>query len=972
MEYMKELEKGIVNGFINGSTIALEDYKPKLIVNNSEKGEKVLTCIHSELKRCDEFLFSVAFVTESGVLTLLNILQELEAKGVRGRIIASQYQNFSEPKALDRLRAFNNIELRIVTDEKARMHTKGYIFRKGDEYSIIVGSSNLTQYALCQNKEWNLKVSSSTEGSLIKNVLDEFEYLYTHAITVDDAWLTQYREIYNRETQIRHHAEKQITELIHSAAININQVLPNQMQLKALEALDETRHFQNERALIISATGTGKTYLSAFDVKKFNPRKFLFVVHREQIARAALLSFKKIFGHERKMSVLSGHNKDTHADFIFSTIQTLSKDEILHSFDPEEFDYIVIDEVHRAGAISYQKIINYFKPEFMLGMSATPERTDGFDIFELFNHNVAYEIRLQQAMKEDMICPFHYFGITELSVDGKLIDDKTSFAKLTSDQRVDNIIEKMKFYGFCGDRVKGLVFCSRKEEANALSEKFNALGYRTESLNGETPQFMRESAINRLEQSEPFGALDYIFTVDIFNEGVDIPAINQVVMLRPTQSAIIFVQQLGRGLRHCQGKEYVVVLDFIGNYEKNFLIPIALSGDQTYNKDTIRRYVSEGNRVIPGCSTVNFDAVTRERIFTAIDTANFNDIKLIKESYQMLKQRLGRIPRLHEFEENGSIDIERIFAKVNSYHNFLKRYEKDYAVKLSPLEEQFIEFISVKWVNGKRPHELELLKLLSRSGSNLFEALSEVLSVKYGIEINNNTVINLSNQMMQNFTTGSARDSYKDVVFIEKNGKNYTISRVYTELLKNQEFSTIVDELISVGLSRYQECYINRYLETNFQLYQKYTYEDVCRCLDWDKSEVALNIGGYKFDKKTKTYPVFINYNKSEDISDTIKYEDEFLSPSFIQAISKSNRTVYSEDVIQAYNAKGTGVEISLFVRRNKDDKISKEFYYLGRMNTVGKPEPFIMPNTTSNAVKIRYQLETPVREDLYDFITTD
>lgn len=969
---MNELQKGIFNGFIDGSSVALEDYKPRLIVNDPDKGEKVLTCIHNELKKCDEFLFSVAFVTESGVMTLLNMLQELEVKGVKGRIIASQYQNFSEPKALDRLRAFKNIELRIVTEEKAKMHTKGYIFRKGEEYSIIVGSSNLTQYALCQNKEWNLKVSSSTEGSLIKNVLDEFEYLYTHAVGVDEAWLAQYREIYDRESKIRSHAEKEISEIIHNSQININQVLPNKMQLKALEALDETRFFENERALIVSATGTGKTYLSAFDVKKFNPRKFLFVVHREQIARAALLSFKKIFGHERKMSVLSGHNKDIHADFIFSTIQTLSKDEILHRFKPDEFDYIVIDEVHRAGATSYQKIINYFKPEFLLGMSATPERTDGFDIFELFNHNVAFEIRLQQAMKEDMICPFHYFGITELSIDGELIDDKTSFTKLASDQRVNNIMEKMNFYGYCGDRVKGLVFCSRKEEANALSDKFNTLGYRTESLNGDTPQFLRESAINRLEQTDQFGALDYIFTVDIFNEGVDIPEINQVVMLRPTQSAIIFVQQLGRGLRHSLGKEYVVVLDFIGNYEKNFLIPIALSGDQTYNKDTIRRYVSEGNRVIPGCSTVNFDSVTRERIFTSIDTANFNDIKLIKESYQMLKQRLGRIPMLHEFVENGYIDIERIFAKVNSYHNFLKRYEKDYKIQLTPLEEEYIEFISLKWVNGKRPHELELLKLIAKTQHNLFDDLRSVLKKAYGIEINNNTVVNLSNQMIQNFATGSSRDSYKNVVFIEKVGEDYSITKDYEDLLKNADFSNMINELIDVGLKRYEERYSNRYLNTNFQLYQKYTYEDVCRCLDWEKSEVALNIGGYKFDKKTKTYPIFINYNKSEDISHTINYEDEFLSPSYIRAISKSNRTIYSEDVIQAYNANENGVEISLFVRRNKDDKISKEFYYLGKMNTVGEPEPFIMPNTTSNAVKIKYQLETPVREDLYEFITSD
>ena len=459
---------------------------------------------------------------------------------------------------------------------------------------------------------------------------------------------------------------------------------------------------------------------------------------------------------------------------------------------------------------------------------------------------------------------------------------------------------------------------------------------------------------------------------DIFNEGVDIPEINQVIMLRPTQSAIIFVQQLGRGLRVNYGKEYVVVLDFIGNYQNNFLIPIALSGDQTYNKDTIRKYVAEGNRVISGCSTVNFDAVTRERIYQSIDYANFNSLNLIKESYQMLKQRLGRIPELHEFKEYGYIDIERIFAKTKSFHNFLKKYEDDYEVFLSPLEEKYIEFISQKYVNGKRPHELELLQLIISEGTDLMGRLSVRLKDKYGIVINQNTRTNLVNQMTQNFATGSAKEAYREVVFIEEANEDYRISEEFHVLLENKAFSSMVIELINVGLAVNDEKYSNRYLSTNFQLYQKYTYEDVCRCLDWEKSEVALNIGGYKFDKKTKTYPVFVNYNKSDDICHTIKYEDKFLSPERFKAYSKSNRTVSSDDVKQAYQAKQNGTQMHLFVRKNKEDKISKEFYYLGQIQTVGEPIEDIMENTTASVVEIQYQLETPVREDLYKFFVNE
>lgn len=227
----------------------------------------------------------------------------------------------------------------------------------------------------------------------------------------------------------------------------------------------------------------------------------------------------------------------------------MSKDEILQSFDKNEFDYIIIDEVHKAGANSYQKIVNYFNPKFLLGMTATPERSDDFDIFKMFNYNIAYEIRLQQALEEDLLCPFHYFGVSDVTIDGIELDDKIEFKYLVAEERVKHIIDKINFYGYCGERVKGLIFCSDKKEAKELSDIFNTKGYKTVALTGESLQEEREKAIERLEQDETLNSLDYIFTVDIFNEGVDIPSVNQVVMLRPTKSSIIFVQQLGRGLR---------------------------------------------------------------------------------------------------------------------------------------------------------------------------------------------------------------------------------------------------------------------------------------------------------------------------------------------------------------------------------------------------------------------------------------
>ena len=405
--------------------------------------------------------------------------------------------------------------------------------------------------------------------------------------------------------------------------------------------------------------GTGKTYLSAFDVKKYQPGRFLFVVHRENIAREAMASYKRILGPEIDTGILTGGQKDPEAKYLFSTIQTLSKEETLRSFAPDAFDYIVIDEAHHSGAETYQRVLEYFEPKFLLGMTATPERTDGYDIFEKFDHNIAYEIRLNRALEENMLSPFHYFGVSEIKIGGELLDDNAEFNQLTCNERIERIIEAADFYGYSGDRVRGLVFCSRKEEAKELSRKFNEYSncgrrFNTLALTGESSEVERENAIKRLEQKQIEEHLDYIFTVDIFNEGVDIPTVNQVIMLRPTQSAIIFVQQLGRGLRKAYEKEYLTVIDFIGNYSNNYLVPIALYGDRSFNKDTVRKMVNSGSSIIPGCSTVNFDQITKERIFKSIDSASLQTLALLREDYRLVKYQLGRVPMMLDFMEIGS------------------------------------------------------------------------------------------------------------------------------------------------------------------------------------------------------------------------------------------------------------------------------------------------------------------------------
>ncbi len=483
---------------------------------------------------------------------------------------------------------------------------------------------------------------------------------------------------------------------------------------------------------------------------------------------------------------------------------------------------------------------------------------------------------------------------------------------------------------------------------------------------------MNESEANVHKQP-----LDYIFSVEILNEGVDIVEVNQVIMLRPTQSPIVFIQQLGRGLRKADGKEYVVILDFIGNYNNNFMIPIALSGDRTYNKDNIRRYIMEGGRIIPGASTVHFDEISKKRIFASVDNANFSDIKLIKENYTNLKNKLGRIPALKDFDDYGEMDVIRIFDNnsLGSYYKFLVKYEKDYKIRLSQEEEKIVEFISKKLANGKRIQELQLLKrtLLYANGLSkcgLFTGLSQDL-LTYGKSISKEQQENIINVMTNEFPAGSGKKTYSQCVFIEKEGNDYKPTKTFLEMLSDRDFYNVIKELVDFGISRYERDYKQSYDVTDFVLYQKYTYEDVCRLLNWEQNEVPLNIGGYKYDKKTKTFPVFINYDKSEDISDTTKYEDHFV-PGFrdrLIAISKSGRSLQSEDVQNFLKAKERGIRVELFVRKNKDDKISKEFYYLGHMTASGNTKEFTMPNTQKTAVEIEWILDVPVREDIYEYI---
>lgn len=779
----QNIQSGLSTAFLDKNISSNVLYRPQFISNDYKNGRKVLSTIEDELLHCDSFLISVAFITMGGITPLLQTLRTLEDKGIHGKILTTDYLAFSDPKALDKLATFSNIELKmyLVPDSKNGFHTKGYIFQSDEIYKILIGSSNMTNTALTTNREWNTKIVSTKSGEFVSEMLDEFEELWNHPNTYSyNAFIGAYRVHYEEYKKVKQKEDIKLPS---------KQLIPNSMQKAFISNLRKLRNENESKSLLISATGTGKTYASAFALQDQNPKKALFLVHREQIAKQALQSYKNVFKNTKTFGLLSGNSKDTDVDYLFATMQTMSKKEVYSSFAPDTFDTIIIDEAHRIGAKSYQEIMDYFKPKFWLGMSASPERTDDFDVYAAFDHNIAYEIRLQQALEENLLCPFHYFGITDFLTNGNETDF-TDFNYLTSNQRVDYIIEQTNYYGYSGERVKGLMFCSSKKEAAALSERLNLRGYRTIALSGEDSQEKREDAIDRLVSDTRSDYLQYILTVDIFNEGVDIPEINQVVLLRPTQSPIVFVQQLGRGLRKAQDKEYVVILDFIGNYKNNFMIPIALSGDRSYNKDNIRRYVLEGERIIPGSSTIHFDEISKKQIFASID--KLSGIKtFIKESYKNLKYKLNRTPLLMDFLNNHEVDPIVILKEYKTYYKLLENIDpSNIETPLNDKEQTILEYYSSVIANSRRPIEAELLdriiNLRTIKTSDLLNQINSEYNIQFNMDFLDSALSNITGNFIK---TSSEKDKYALLnSIILKNDDELSISNNFKDILTNTQF----------------------------------------------------------------------------------------------------------------------------------------------------------------------------------------
>ncbi|MGM0258991.1 DEAD/DEAH box helicase [Enterococcus sp. AZ102] len=948
---MATLEEGLQKGFIDRQ-ILTSRYVPKMIINQPEKKEFLANVLQEELSQCETFDFSVAFITQSGLNALKVQLADLYQHGKKGRLLTSTYLAFNAPEIFYALLRIPNLDVRI--SETPGFHAKGYLFKQAEHTSFIIGSSNLTLQALKQNYEWNVLLTSKENGEILHQLVTHFNEEWQKAQLLTTEWILAYQKVYEQE---------QVKKIKDLKIIDPNEkyVVPNRMQKAALESLTQLRATGAKKGLVISATGTGKTYLAAFDVLQVKPKKMLFVVHREQILRAAQASFKKVIGGQAQdFGIFSGNKRELTAKYVFATVQTLSKPENLALFKAHEFEYILIDEVHKAGAESYLRVLDYFEPEFLLGMTATPERTDNFNIFELFDYNVAYEIRLQDALAEDLLCPFHYFGVTDYEIEGELVDDKTSLDRLTMDDRCHFLLEKLAYYG-CDDLVpRGLVFCRSREEAQVLSGKFTDLGHPSSFLTGSHTIQEREQEIERLEKNE----LEYIFTVDIFNEGIDIPKINQVIMLRATQSNIIFVQQLGRGLRKDPSKEFVTVIDFIGNYQNNYMIPMALSGDVSRVKERLRKDTVETN-YLTGLSMINFEEIAKQRVFEAIDRAQLDGMRELRELYIQVKQRLNRIPTLLDLEQSGIMDPLVITDKYKNYPQFLLKIKE---IKLTFPEKMlgYFTFFSQELLSGKRKQELLILKKLLFLEKLEVKELNKVFE-PFALNAVPWSIRSVVDTLTTDFYRGGVKKTYEPYAFIQQKEQQLYLHPNFQLALANSQFRQFFVDVLETAIHK-----AARYDHEPFTVYESYRRRDVLRLLGWKEQMVDQNVGGYTYNRERKQFVIFVTLNKGETFSGAqMAYEDQLLDVETMHWFTKAPRSINSPEVRIMLEEEGWTYH--LFVKKSDDE--GTNFYALGQVipvnETIKQKEKPTNQGTHKSVVHMNLKFNEPMPYDLFRYFTT-
>ena len=670
--------------------ITQEIWSTDVMTGGSDRRMQLYYQLIQSLKKADSVDIIVSFLMESGVKMLLEELDNALKRGAKIRILTGNYLGITQPSALYLLKKKlgSRVDMRFYNEKDRSFHPKSYIFHYGGYSDIYIGSSNISRSALTSGIEWNYRFSSVSDPKNYEKFYQVFEDLFEHhSIIIDNEELKRYSQNWHRPAVAR---DLERYDYSHQNEENESEDTkvrllyePRGAQIEALCALEDTRAEGAKRALVQAATGVGKTYLAAFDSKSYE--RVLFVAHREEILKQAAASFRNVRNSE-DYGFFTGEEKSTDKSVIFASVATLGRSEYLSEkyFAPDYFQYLVIDEFHHAVNEQYQRIVKYFKPQFLLGLTATPERMDGRNIYELCDYNVPYEISLKDAINKGMLVPFHYYGIyddTDYSglhlIRGRYDEKELNETYIGNVHRHDLIY---KYYCKYGSK-KALGFCCSRAHAEEMAKEFYERGIPSvavySNVNG-TYSEERGKAIEKLKSGE----IRVIFSVDMFNEGVDIISVDMVMFLRPTESPIVFLQQLGRGLRRSKGKEYLNVLDFIGNYEKAGRVRFLLTGRKLGKNE----YYNPADRsAFPDDCLIDFDMKLID-LFSEMDKKHLKVRDQIRNEYYRVKELLGRIPSRMDLFTYMDDDIYRV-AITHSKDNPFKRY-LDFRKELGELTEE--------------------------------------------------------------------------------------------------------------------------------------------------------------------------------------------------------------------------------------------------------------------------------------------
>ncbi|MEN8133245.1 MAG: DEAD/DEAH box helicase family protein [Pseudomonadota bacterium] len=596
------------------------------------------------INRATHIDITVAFIRLTGLMLIFDALRDALQRKTNVRILTGDYLNITDYQALRQLMLLqeNGAEIRIFeTRGPQSFHMKAYLFARFEggmqqNGCAYIGSSNISQSALNHGLEWNLKVEWTENPSRFDEIRQKYETLFNDENTkpLTHQWIDRYQKL----------------TVIHPPGADEppEPPCPNNIQQEALQALEKTRTEGYQRGLVVLATGLGKTWLAAFDTEQVKAKRILFVAHREEILDQAEMTFVHI-RPESRVGRYTGKKRELEVDMLFASIQTLGRLQHLERFPADSFDYIIVDEFHHASARTYRQLLIHFTPRFLLGLTATPERTDQTDILALCDDNLVFRRDLFDGIEAKLLSPFHYYGIGDDQVDYQAIpwrngkfDPDHLLNQLATHARAKHALEQWRAHR----QSRTLAFCISMKHADFMAEYFNRNGHRSVAVHSQS-EMRRNEALSQLEK----GVIEALFSVDLFNEGVDIPAIDTVLMLRPSESKIIFLQQLGRGLRTHQGKEQLVVLDFIGNHISFFRKPEALFNIDATNsarRDFIKQ-ARRGTLELPEGCFVNYDLKSIDFMAQLVK----NRVGDQADLYRSLKESKGRRPTLAEFHQAG-------------------------------------------------------------------------------------------------------------------------------------------------------------------------------------------------------------------------------------------------------------------------------------------------------------------------------